>query len=99
MTPKATTTLHNELSPSEWILQVDGSSNVKGNGKGIYLKSPTGEAIKQSFRLGFKASNNEAEYEVMVVGLQLTISLGARRLKVTSDSQLIVNQVSGECVA
>lgn len=35
----------------------------------------------------------------MVVGLRLTISLGAWRLKVTSDSQLIVNQVNGECVA
>ena len=31
MAPKAMMTLHNELSPAEWILQVDGSSNVKGN--------------------------------------------------------------------
>lgn len=86
MTPKATTTLDNELSFGEWILQVDGSSNVNGNGVGVYLKSPTGEVIKQSFRLGFKASNNEAAYEAMVAGLRLAKSLGARRLKVTNDS-------------
>lgn len=88
-----------ERPPEEWILQVDGSSNVKGSGIGIYLKTPTRELIEQSFQLGFKASNNEAEYETMVARLRLAKSLGASRVKVTSDSQLVVNRVNGEYVA
>ena len=52
----------------EWTLRVDGSSNIRGYGIGICLESPTKEVIKQSFRLGFRASNNEAEYEAAIAG-------------------------------
>lgn len=72
---------------------------MKESGVGIYLKTPTREIIEQSFQLGFKASNNEAAYEAMVAGLRLTMSLGARRLKIMIDFQFVVNQVSGEYVA
>ena len=43
--------------------------------------------------MGFPASNNEAEYEALLVGLQLAISIGAKQIQVYSNSQLIVNQV------
>ena len=69
---------------------------IKGSSVGEYLKSHDGEVVKQSFRLGFSASNNEAEYEALIAGLRLAKVLGARRLKVHSDSQLIVNQVLNE---
>lgn len=46
MTFEATTTLDNKLSSGKWILQVDGSWNVKGSRVGVYLKSPTREVIK-----------------------------------------------------
>ena len=75
---------------------VDGASNVKGLGIVVYLKSTNNEVIEQSFRLGFKASNNEAECEALIAGLQLAKALGPRMLKVQSDSRLIVNQVLGE---
>ncbi len=48
---------------------VDGSSNIKGSGVGIYLRSPDGKLIEQSFRLRFKASNNEAKYEALIARL------------------------------
>lgn len=69
MTPEVASTQNPETPPTEWTFQVDGSSNVKGNGIGINLKTLTGEIIKQSFCFGFKASNNEAEYEAMVASL------------------------------
>lgn len=78
--------MDDKRSLDEWILQVDGSSIVKGSGVGIYLKTPTGEIIEQSLQLGFKASNNEEEYEAMVARLRLAKSLGAKRLKVMSNS-------------
>ena len=67
-------------------LIVDGASDVKGLSIGVYLNSPNNEVIEQPFRLGFKASNNEAEYEALIDGLQLAKALGVRRLNVQSDS-------------
>lgn len=72
---------------------VDGASNIKGSGIGVYLNSHDGEVIKQSFSLEFSTSNNEAEYEALIARLRLAKALGARRLKIHSNSQLVVNQV------
>ena len=55
-----------------WILHVDGSSNRKGSGLGLVLTSPNGDKIEQSIRFGFRATNNEAEYEALITGLSLT---------------------------
>ena len=59
---------------------------MKGSDIGIYLKTPTRKIIEQSFYLRFKASNNEAEYEAIVVGLRLTKALDVTQLKVMNDS-------------
>ena len=42
---------------------------------------------------GFRASNNEAEYETLIAGLNLTHFMEADQLKVSSDSQLVVKQI------
>ena len=89
-----------EVSPMSdegaWHLYVDGSSTNHGAGVGIVLKTPDGTSIKQSYRLGFQASNNEAEYEALLSGMRLARSLQVRKIKVFSDSQLIVSQFKGE---
>ena len=82
--------------PSEWKLFVDGASNTKGAGAGAVLVSPEGLILEQAVRLGFLASNNEAEYEALLIGLRSAIRLGADRLQVFCDSQLVVNHISGE---
>uniref|UniRef100_A0A2N9EP38 RNA-directed DNA polymerase n=1 Tax=Fagus sylvatica TaxID=28930 RepID=A0A2N9EP38_FAGSY len=53
---------------SEWKLFVDGASNMKGAGAGAVLVSPEGLILEQAVRLGFLASNNEAEYEALLIG-------------------------------
>ncbi|KAF8114408.1 hypothetical protein N665_0038s0032 [Sinapis alba] len=55
-----------DIPVKSWILHVDGASSNKGSGISVHLQSPTGELIKQSFQLGFTASNNEAEYEALI---------------------------------
>ncbi|KAF8093398.1 hypothetical protein N665_0383s0030 [Sinapis alba] len=69
-----------DIPVKNWILHVDEASSNKGSGIGVHLQSPTGELIEQSFRLGFAASNNEAEYEALIAGLRLAKVVGAKRV-------------------
>ncbi|KAL0403730.1 UNVERIFIED_CONTAM: hypothetical protein Sradi_2013800 [Sesamum radiatum] len=78
-----------------WLLHVDGSSTTQDSGAGIVITTPQGEDLEFAIKFGFKASNNEAEYEALVVGMRMTHETGARRLLAYSDSQLIVKQVEG----
>ncbi|KAL5547324.1 hypothetical protein UlMin_007011 [Ulmus minor] len=84
-----------ERSNSKWTLTVDGSSNVNGAGIGLVLTSPEGDLIQQAIRCGFKATNNEAEYEALIAGLNLAKDMGIKKLSIRSDSQLVVNQLLG----
>lgn len=52
--------------------------------------------MEQSIRLGFPASNNETEYEAILSGLGLAITLNASKIKIHNDSQLIVGQIQKE---
>jgi len=65
-----------------WVLNVDGASNNKGFGIEIIFTAPEGSIIEQSFTLGFPATNNEIEYEVVIVGLKMALTLGVNKLKV-----------------
>ena len=87
------------LGSKGWTLYVDGVANSKGSGLGIVLISPGGELLEQVVRLGFGASNNEAEYEALLHGLRAAKWLGADPLTIYCDSQLIVNQLTGEYMA
>ncbi len=49
---------------------MDGASNVKGSGAGAVLIFPEGLILEQAMRLGFLASNNETEYEALLIGLR-----------------------------
>ena len=58
-----------------WKLSVDGASNAQGSGAGLILTSPEGIYIEYALRFGCQASNNEAEYEAVIAGLNLAHSL------------------------
>ena len=76
-----------------WKLSVDGASNAQGSGAGLILTSPEGIDIEYALRFGFQASNNEAEYEAVIAGLNIAHSLKVDQLEVCSDSQLVVRQI------
>ena len=76
-----------------WKLSVDGASNAQGSGAGLILTSPEGIDIEYALRFGFHASNNEAEYEAVIEGLNLAHPLEVDQLEVYSDSQLVVRQI------
>ena len=76
-----------------WKLSVDGAANAQGSGAGLILTSLEGIDIEYALRFGFQASNNEAEYEAVIAGLNLTHWLEVDQLEVCSDSQLVVKQM------
>jgi ribonuclease HI len=63
----------------------------------VVLIDPNGDQVKYMVHLEFKATNNMAEYEALIFGLSVALSLGIRQLLVKGDSQLIIKQVRGEC--
>jgi ribonuclease HI len=60
------------------------------------LVSLEGLVLEQAIQLKFSASNNEAEYEALMISLKMEKKLGASHLQVFCDSQLMANQISGE---
>ncbi|XP_043818212.1 uncharacterized protein LOC122725251 [Manihot esculenta] len=84
-------------SPREfsWKLYVDGASSAGGNGAGIMLKGPEGFKFCYALRLEFKASNNVAEYEALINGMQIAKEVGATDLEINSNSQLVISQITG----
>ncbi|KAL0433446.1 UNVERIFIED_CONTAM: hypothetical protein Slati_2678900 [Sesamum latifolium] len=83
-----------EVGP--WLLHVDGSSTAQGSGAGIVLTTPQGGDMKFAVKFEFNASNNEAEYETLVLGIRMTQDASASHLLAYYDSQLIVKQVNRE---
>ena len=57
---------------------------------------PRGETFNYALQMMFEASNNAAEYEALLAGLRLAKGVGATTVILYSDSQLAVNQISGE---
>ena len=70
---------------------MDGAFSAMGAGAEIVIITPEGIRLEHSFRLGFKASNNEAEYEALIAGLKTALDLGTQDVEVYSDSRLVVN--------
>ena len=69
---------------------VDGTSNQRRSRMGLVIVSPEKIIIEKSLRLGFSATNNEAEYEVLLVEMAMVKKMGGRAVEVFSDSRLVV---------
>ena len=66
---------------------------------GLVLMSPEKITIEKSLRLGFSATNNESEYETLLMGIMMVQKMGGKMVKVYSDSKLVVGQVRGDLEA
>ena len=88
------TVLHGEDSEvpfaSKWKMYFDGAANIHGCGIGAVLVSPEGDQFPASARLEFPYTNNIAEYEAYIMGLNLAIDMGIGELEAYGDSSLII---------
>ena len=85
--------------PLSWRVYIDGAANQRGSGVGLVLISPEKITIEKSLRLGFLATNNEAEYEALLVGMAMGQKIGGKAVEIFLDSRLVVGQVKGELKA
>ena len=76
-----------------WRLSVDGDANTQESGADLILTSPNGKDIEYELRFRSRASNNEAEYEAFIAGLNLAHSMEVDQLEVCNDSQPVVKQI------
>ena len=84
-------------------MEFDGFVGKDGVGIGLWIRSPFQQKIKVpnnvglcSYKLAFDCTNNEAEYEALITGLKILKKLGARRIAVYGDSELVIKQIKGE---
>ncbi|MCO5579961.1 hypothetical protein L7F22_033828 [Adiantum nelumboides] len=84
--------------PNAFTLFFDGAFR-KATGKaggGLVLHDSNGEVVmKKHVKLPDSTSNNEAEYNILLHGLQVCVSQKIRRLMVKGDALLIVKQILG----
>ncbi|KAK5818279.1 hypothetical protein PVK06_023213 [Gossypium arboreum] len=79
-----------------WKLSFDKASNAVGNRIGAVLVSPNGDYYPFMCKLDFDYTNNMAEYEACIMGLQAAIERRIRTLEVYGDSVLVIYQLKGE---
>ena len=74
-----------------WRMNFDGSCTRKNAGAGLWLHNTESDyAESHALKLDFKCTNNIAEYEALILGLNLLKKLGARRIPVHGESELII---------
>ena len=74
----------------------DGAVNSYGNSIGEVIITPQGTHFPFTTRFTFKCTNNMAEYEACIMGLEEAMNLRIKYLDVFGDSSLVVNQIKGE---
>ena len=83
----------------QWHIYMDRSSNKQVGGANVVLISPEKDRVECMIRLEFHTTNNEAEYESLVVGFDLARATGVENMIVNCDFQVVTGQVNGsyEC--
>ena len=64
---------------------------LAGLGAGVILTSPTGDIVRYVLQIMYTDSNNAAEYEALLHGLRMAVSMDIQCLEVRSDSTLAIS--------
>jgi ribonuclease HI len=99
-------TLHVEEENPIWELYFDCASSIRPitgpgvstvrAGAGLVFVTLEGGIIRHSLALTEPCTNNKAEYEALIAGLELSFELEIKTVSIFWDSQLIINQITGE---
>ncbi|XP_031116903.1 uncharacterized protein LOC116020573 [Ipomoea triloba] len=78
-----------------WKMYFDRVAHRGGAGAGVVFITPEGEVLPYSFTLTEQCSNNVAEYQALILGLEIAVDMKQLRINIYGDSKLVVNQVMG----
>ena len=85
------------MSGKRLTIYTDGAA--RGNpgpaGAGAYIEDEAGACVSEVYRFLGDATNNVAEYEALLLGLETARELGAGSLEIRADSELMVRQLTG----
>ena len=77
-----------------WYLEFDGLVNKLGAGAGIWINNMQNDHVEgHAYRLNFRCTNNTVEYEALLLGLKLIKSIGADRISILGNSDLVIQQM------
>jgi hypothetical protein len=82
------------LEVAPWTLFFDGSTCGEGAGIGIVLISPQGRKYEFSLPIVATSTNNQAEYQALIKGLELLREIRADAVEIFDDSMLVINQLA-----
>jgi ribonuclease HI len=98
--------LHTEKESPIWEMYFDGASSIWSvagpgvptvrAGIGLIFVTPEDGIIRHSLALIQPCTNNEPEYEALITELELSLELEIKVVRIFGDSQLIINQITGE---
>lgn len=75
----------------DWVLMTDGLTTNRGVGVGYVLISLNDHQLKYALALSFCATNNEAKYQALIIGLLIARGASVTQLHIKCDSQLVVH--------
>ncbi|XP_038717270.1 uncharacterized protein LOC120010560 [Tripterygium wilfordii] len=81
-----------DVIPS-WKLFFDGAARKYGAGAGVVFVTPQNEVMPFSFTLMEMCSNNVAEYQALIIGLEMALEMQLGQLEIFRDSKLVINQL------
>ena len=87
--------VNNKEMEGWWSLFFDGSVGKEVAGAGIWITSPSDESKFYSYKLNFDYTNNIAEYEYLILGLDVLIRMKAQNISIFGDSELGIRQAEG----
>ena len=73
-----------------WKMYFDGATIQYGYGIGVLLITLKGSHIPLAIKLNFEATNNMAEYDACIVGMEALLKLGVKEAEVFGDSTLVI---------
>ncbi|CAM8895931.1 unnamed protein product [Rhodiola kirilowii] len=79
-----------------WQMFFDRAARRDGAGAGVVFVSPENHLLPFSFTLTQLCSNNMAEYQALLLGLQMARQISIDKMDIYGDSQLVINQVLGD---
>jgi ribonuclease HI len=85
-------------SPRKLVVNVDGGARGNPGPAAIaaVVATPDGDVLEQRGERIGRATNNVAEYQALLLGIERARELGADEVELIGDSELIVRQVKGE---